>query len=65
MKDKINKVLHITKNVIEGLWTAAVIIWNLPVGIIELLWTALFDREKFKYNWRLLRDAIRGKSLFE
>ena len=46
---------------IEELWTVLVIIWNTPVGIIEMIWAALFNREKFKYNWGLLREAIRGK----
>ena len=65
MKDKIKKALKITKNVIEELWTVFVIIWNTPIGCIELLWTGCFDREKFKYNWGLLKDAINGKSRYE
>lgn len=61
MKEKMMKVLKVIQNVIEELWTVVVIIWNLPVGIIELIWTGLFNREKFKYNWNLLLEAIRGK----
>ena len=62
MKDKVKKVLKVIQNVIEELWTVVVILWNLPVGIIELIWTGLFNRDKFKYNWNLLLEAIRGKS---
>lgn len=62
MKDNVKKVLKVIQNVIEELWTVVVIIWNLPVGIIELIWTGLFNRDKFKYNWNLLIEAIKGKS---
>lgn len=57
------KVLKVIQNVIEELWTVVVILWNLPVGIIELIWTGLFNRDKFKYNWNLLLEAIRGKRI--
>ena len=65
MKEKVLKVLKVIQNVIEELWTVVVIIWNLPVGIIELIWTGLFNRDKFKYNWNLLKDTIKGKSRYE
>jgi hypothetical protein len=61
MKEKIKKTLKIIQNVIEELWMVVVILWNLPVGIIELIWNALFNKEKFAYNWALLKDAIRRK----
>lgn len=56
------KILRFIKALIEELWQVVVIIWNLPVGIIELVWNGLLNKEKFKYNWGLLRDAIKGKS---
>lgn len=65
MKDKVKKALKIIKNVIEELWTVFVIIWNMPIGCVELLWNGVFDREKFKYNWKLLADAIKGKKSYE
>ena len=61
MKEKIKKTLKVIQNVIEELWMVLVIIWNVPVGIIELIWNALFNKEKFAYNWGLLKDAIRRK----
>lgn len=63
MKDKIILVLKCIQNVIEELWTVFVILWNLPIGIIEFVWTALFNQEKFVYNWGLLKDAIKGKNV--
>lgn len=65
MNEKVKKTLKIIKNVIEELWTVFVIIWNMPIGCVELLWTGCFDREKFKYNWNLLVEAIKGKSRYE
>ena len=61
MKEKLRKTLKVIKNVIEELWQVLVIIWNLPVAIVELIWTGLFNKEKFKYNWNLLVEAIKGK----
>lgn len=65
MKDKIKLVLKVIQNVIEELWTVFVILWNLPIGIIELVWTALFNKEKFVYNWGLFKDTIKGKDRYE
>ena len=65
MKDKIKLVLKLIQNVIEELWTVFVILWNLPIGITELIWTALFNQEKFVYNWGLLKDTIKGKDRYE
>ena len=65
MKEKLRKTLKVIQNVIEELWTVLVIIWNVPVGVVELIWTALFNKEKFAYNWGLLKDAIKGKSRYE
>ncbi len=59
------KIWNVVKNAIETLWTVFVILWNLPIGIIELLWTGCFDREKFKYNLDMLNDAIKRKSRYE
>lgn len=61
MKEGTKKVLKVIQAVIEEWWLLVVILWNLPVGVIELIWTGLFDREKFKYNWGLLKDLIKGK----
>jgi hypothetical protein len=61
--EKMKIALKVIQNVIEELWTVLVIIWNVPVGIIELVWTALFNKEKFVYNWGLLKDAIKGKNM--
>lgn len=59
--EKLKIALKVIQNVIEELWMVVVILWNLPVGIIELIWNALFNKEKFAYNWGLLKDAIRRK----
>ena len=61
MKDKVTLALHFLKLFIEEWWLLVVILWNLPVGVVELVWTGLFDREKFKYNCGLLKDLIKGK----
>lgn len=63
MKDKIMKALKIIQNVIEELWTVFALLWNLPIVIVEFFWTALFNKEKFAYNWGLLKDAIKGKNM--
>lgn len=59
--EKLKKALKATRLVIEEIWQVLVIVWNLPIGIIELVWTLCFNRDKFNYNWGLLKDAIRGK----
>ncbi len=61
MNEKLKKALKVIQNVIEELWTVFKILWNLPIGLIELIWEALFNKEKFAYNWGLLKDAIKGK----
>ena len=53
MKEGTKKVLKVIQAVIEEWWRLVVLLWNLPVGIIELIWDALFNREKFKYSWGL------------
>ena len=65
MKDKVKLVLKVIQNVIEELWTVFVILWNLPIGITELVWTALFNQKKFVYNLGLLKDTIKGKDRYE
>lgn len=56
------KILRFIKALIEELWQVLVLIWNLPVAIIEMAWLAIFDRERFKYNWNYLKSSIKGKS---
>ena len=65
MKEGTKKVLKVTQAVIEEWWRLVVLLWNLPVGIIELIWDALFNREKFMYSWGLLKDTIKGKDRYE
>ena len=55
-------ILLFIKALIEELWQVVVIIWNLPVGIIELIWNGLLNKEKFKYNWDYLKSSIKGES---
>lgn len=55
-------ILRFIKALIEELWQVLVIIWNLPVGIIEIVWNAIFDRKKLARNWLVLKDAIKGKN---
>ena len=57
------KILRFIKALIEELWQVLVIIWNLPVAIIEMAWLAIFDRERLKYNWNYLKSSIKGKSM--
>ena len=53
------KILKVIQGVIEELWKVFVIIWNTPIGLIELAWTYLFNKESFRYNVGLLKQAIR------
>ena len=55
------KILKVIQGVIEELWKVFVIIWNTPIGLIELAWTYFFNREKFNYNWYQLKQTIREK----
>lgn len=59
--EKLKLVLKVIRYAIEEIWQVIVILWNLPVGLIELAWTALFNQEKFKYNINLLRELIRDR----
>lgn len=57
------KVLLTIKAIVEELWTVAVLIWDLPVALIEMIWLSIFDKEKFQYNWNLVKSSIReGKT---
>lgn len=65
MKEKIKNFLHFLLYLIEELFTVIAIVWYAPIGLIELIWSAIFNRQKFAYNWSLLKDAIRGKRRYE
>ena len=62
MNEKTRLVWGVIKNIIEEIWIVLVILWNLPVGLVEAIWLALTDRPRFKTNWEYLKDAIRDKS---
>lgn len=53
------KIWNVVKTAIEGLWEVVVLIWNVPVAIIELLWLLATDRERFKLNIEYLKGAIK------
>lgn len=53
------KIWNITKTAIEGLWEVAVLIYNLPVAIIELLWLLATDWNRFKLNIDYLKQTIK------
>ena len=55
------KALKVIKSIVEELWTVAVLIWNLPVALVEMIWLSIFDQDKFKYNWKLLIDTVKEK----
>ena len=56
MKEGTKKVLKVIQAVIEEWWRLVVLLWNLPVGAVELVWLAIFDRERFKVNIKALKD---------
>ena len=58
-------IWNVVKTTIEGLWEAAVLIYNLPVAIIEILWLLVTDRERLKVNISYLRQTIKEKSRYE
>ena len=41
---------------IEDMWRVWVILWNTPIGLTELLWLRIFDKERYDYNIKLLKD---------
>lgn len=59
------KILLFIKALIEELFTVVILIWNLPVAIIEMIWFACFDRKKFWHNWNILKSSITGKHYVE
>lgn len=61
MKEKVKIALKFVQYMIEEVWLVLVIVWNLPVGLIELGWTFCFNKEKFNYNWNLLKSFAKNK----
>ena len=52
-------IWNVAKTTIEGLWEAAVFIYNLPVAIIEILWLLVTDRDRLKVNISYLKQTIK------
>lgn len=52
-------IWNVVKTTIEGLWEAAVLIYNLPVAIIEILWLLITDRDRLKVNISYLKQTIK------
>lgn len=52
-------IWNVVKTTIEGLWEAAVLIYNLPVAIIEILWLLVTDRYRLKVNISYLKQTIK------
>ena len=52
-------IWNVVKTTIEGLWEAAVLIYNLPVAIIEILWLLVTDRDRLKENISYLKQTIK------
>ena len=52
-------IWNVVKTTIEGLWEAAVLIYNLPVAIIEILWLLVTDRDRLKVNISYLKQTIK------
>lgn len=57
MKSK--DIFRFVRMFIEEFWHLWVLLWNLPVGVIELIWLAIFDRERFKVNIKALKDMLK------
>lgn len=52
-------IWNVVKTTTEGLWEAAVLIYNLPVAIIEILWLLVTDRDRLKVNISYLKQTIK------
>lgn len=52
-------IWNVVKTTIEGLWEAAVLIYNLPVAIIKILWLLVTDRDRLKVNISYLKQTIK------
>lgn len=52
-------IWNVVKTTIEGLWEAAVLIYNLPVAIIEILWLLVTDRDRLKVNISYFKQTIK------
>lgn len=52
-------IWNVVKTTIEGLWEAAVLIYSLPVAIIEILWLLVTDRDRLKANISYLKQTIK------
>lgn len=55
------KILHTIRIGVETLWEVFKLLWNLPLAIIELIWLAFFDKDKFYNSVVLLKETIKGK----
>lgn len=53
------KILKIVQGIIESVWGLAVVIWLLPVAVVELAWTFFFNREKFNAGINGLKAMFR------
>lgn len=58
-----NKALETTKTIIEMLWKLAVIVWNIPVAIIEFIWLLIFDRDSLKTNISNLKETLNDRGI--
>lgn len=52
----IKTLLKGTRLAIEDIWRVWVLLWNLPIGIIELIWLRIFDKERYKVNIKAIKD---------
>lgn len=53
---KVKNVLTGIRLAIEDLWRVWVLVYNLPIGIIELIWLRIFDKERYQANIKALKD---------
>lgn len=56
MNMEIHSVLKGIRLAIEDLWRVWVLLWNLPIAIIELIWLRIFDKERYQVNIKALKD---------
>lgn len=59
------KILHTIRLAIETIWEVFKLLWNLPLAIIEFIWIAIFDKEKFHNSVVLLKETIKGKTTMD
>lgn len=58
-----NKALETTKTIIEMLWKLVVIVWNIPIALIEFIWLLIFDRDSLKTNISNLKDTLNDRGI--